>query len=287
MNTREPKISATPDYLIGLQLNDRWTWTTRDVVAYALAIGACPPQDLDYIYERNGLSVYSLFTCLPLTSPWSVRLLTESGYEALFLSQRFRLETLPSEGEVVTEAIVTNVWDSGRSAIIEVASQITSDGNVIATGTSHLYIPGAGGFGGDPAPSGAVAEHVPISGIEIEIEIETRPEQAAAFRTVGDYIERAAHLGADIHVDPEAAERMGLDGPITPGICVLGVIGRALELRLGPLTELSVRYLGVAYPGAPLRLALSEEIEPGSRRFSLSSHTDGRPIQAGTVRYRP
>jgi acyl dehydratase len=108
---------------------------------------------------------------------------------------------------------------------------------------------------------------------------------------VGDYVQRAAALEADVHIDSAVAVELGLDGPILPGTCVLGIVARVLaphraspgRLAAGPTFRgLSARYLGVAYPGRDLTISvwLGE-----GKVASYAVFDDGRPVLTGQAEY--
>jgi MaoC like domain len=280
--------------LCGWESCDGWTWAERDVILYALAVGATPEHDLEYLYERNGPRVLDLFCTLPLSSPWSVQLLSELDRPALFFGETFSIaRPMAPSGTAQCVARVTAVWDTGQSAFVEVESGVASSGMAIATARSLLYLPGAGGFGGPPPPPTMRTQHgwddaptspdiLPISG-----KVKTRPEQAVLFRTIGDYLHRARLLRADVHIDSATAASLGLAAPILPGTCVMGIAARVLAApfeRAGQaLRAVSVRYLDVAYPGDVLIVRIGREA--GALTAFAVHEKGGRLIMAGTAEF--
>jgi len=282
--------------LEGREFEDIWTWDERDAILYALAVGARPATDLAYLSERCGPSVLDLLCSIPLSVPWSVRLLADTGLSALFFDHAFTLSaTLPPGGTVECRARVGAVWDTGRSAFVEVTSEVGTGSAVLATARAHLYLPGAGGFGGAQPPAALFDPPAPSARAgpaDVEIGVETRDEQAALFRTVGDYVHRAAALAADVHIDRAVAVGLGLDGPILPGTCVLGIVARILAAHraspdgpaAGPtFRELSARYVGVAYPGRDLTIRVWWG-EGGWASYAVVAD-DARPVLTGRARY--
>src|SRR3546814_19877130 len=52
--------------LVGLELPPvAASWNDKDVMLYALGVGARPPEDLDYLYERRGPVVLPTYGVLP------------------------------------------------------------------------------------------------------------------------------------------------------------------------------------------------------------------------------
>ncbi|MCZ6829208.1 MAG: 3-alpha,7-alpha,12-alpha-trihydroxy-5-beta-cholest-24-enoyl-CoA hydratase, partial [Gammaproteobacteria bacterium] len=60
-----PKKPISSD-LVGLQFESQeLSWTTSDVMLYALGVGARPHTSLDYIYEGKGPKVLPTYAVIP------------------------------------------------------------------------------------------------------------------------------------------------------------------------------------------------------------------------------
>ena len=105
-----------------------------------------------------------------------------------------------------------------------------------------LFGGGFGGFGGSRGPSRPAAVDGPAGGVAT---VQTQPNQAALYRLLGD-----RH---HIHVDPEAARRIGQDRPILHGLASLTSATLALADLAGAhpadLVQLAGRFAGVVFPG--------------------------------------
>jgi acyl dehydratase len=269
------------DHLIGLRFDDsKWTWSQRDAILYALSCGADPTTDKELLSDRSGPRVLPLFSSVPLTTPWVLPLTSGLDGDALFMDQEFKLSgSLEPFGAVKCNSQIAAVWDSGRSAIINVVSEITAGDLRIGLAKSSLFFRGAGGFGGQKRGDDVhLRVFTPDRDPEITARIATRADQSVLFRTVGDYIMRAKCLDRDIHVDEELAKELGFRGPILPGLSVIGSLGLYFEtlpaLRDKRLREFKVRYLGVAYVGEDLAARIW--LEPsGAVTFEIRTVDDG------------
>ena len=131
-------------------------WGSRDVILYALGVGATPPKDLDYVYESKGPRVLPTYAVIPgmlsmggLIGNVEINLgMLLHGEQGITLHREF-----PAEAKVKVIGKVKAVWDKGKAAVIETEGVIQDDNGPLATTTSTLFIRGAGGFGGERGPS--------------------------------------------------------------------------------------------------------------------------------------
>lgn len=237
----------------------------RDAILYALAVGA-RATDLDLVFEDR-LRVLPTFALT--LAQWAPDALGELGAfdprTALHGSQDLVVHApLPRRGEVELSASVAEVWDKGKAAVFEVC--VVSE---YFRATWSLFAPGRGGFGGERGPSSPA---VPDS-VHSEIEVRTFPEQAALYRLCGD-----RH---HIHIDPEAAKRIGQPRPILHGLCTLGTTALRLADAAGvhpaELTALSGRFDGPVVPGDVLALRLW----PGEAELRYQVSKSGEPVISG------
>jgi acyl dehydratase len=203
------------------------SWTSRDVLLYALAVGAGQPDPVAELEFTTDNSIGVTTRVLPtfanlLGSGAGGRSLGEFDRAALVhAEQAFTLEgPLPVEGSARSAARVTGIYDLGKAALVETESTIVDVGTgaPLATTRSSVYIRGEGAFGG-VRPRGSDWE-VPARSADLQVVYQTRPEQALLYRLTSDR--------NPLHSDPKFAARGGFDRPILHGMCTYGYTGRAL-----------------------------------------------------------
>ncbi len=204
------------------------SWTTSDVLLYALAVGAGQPDplaELEFTTENSiGVTTRVLPTFANLLGRGGRgRSLGDFNPAALLHGeQAFELHGLiPVEGTARTVSTVTGMYDKGSAALVvtESTSVDAATGTPLATTRGAVFIRGEGGFGGERGPSGADWE-MPTRSPDLTVNYQTRPEQALLYRLTGDR--------NPLHSDPKFAARGGLARPILHGMCTYGFTGRAL-----------------------------------------------------------
>ena len=108
-------------------------------------------------------------------------------------------------------ARVEAVLDKEKASVVEIVVEAAA----FRAGYS-IYLPGAGGWGGERGPAGQRMELSPTR----ESSFETRPDQALLYRLTGD-----RH---PVYIDQAAAEAMDLERPILHGLGTLGIAARQL-----------------------------------------------------------
>jgi len=232
--------------LVGRPLGTRSVfYDDRDVMLYALAIGA-HATDLELVYERD-LKVLPTFA-LPL-GLWAVEAAGELGtYDrsrSLHVGQELSiLRTMPTSGSLDMAGTISNVWDKGSAALVEIA--VASE---YFTTTYLIFVPGAGGFGGERGPS--TSGSVPTVPPSWTTKVVTTQDQAALYRLTGD-----RH---PVHIDPELARASGFERPILHGLCTLGVVvleaARAQDRSPVDVSEVTARFSAPVLPGATIVLS--------------------------------
>lgn len=222
----------------GRSLGERTVgYSETDAILYALAVGA-PASDLDLVFEDRLRVLPSFGLTL---AQWAPDVLAEQGAfdnRAVHGSQELTvLKPLPRSGEIRLNARVGEVWDKGAAAVFNVIVECE-----YFTATWSLFAPGFGGFGGTRGPSRPeAASGAPDGGASVQ----TVPNQAALYRLLGD-----RH---HIHVDPEAARRIGQERPILHGLASLTAATLPLAELAGAhpadLVQLAGRFAGVVFPG--------------------------------------
>ena len=239
---QRPQVADLAGFRLGRRVA---AYREEDAILYALAVGA-RAQELELLYERElrVLPTYALALGL-----WAVEAAGASGaydpLRTLHVGQRLDVrKPLPRSGEVEMEAHVAAVFDKGSAALLEVAVS-----SPVFDAIYDIWIPGAGGFGGE---RGASARQAPTGDPELGLTLETSPQQAALYRLTGD-----RH---PLHIDPEIASEAGFERPILHGLCLLGAASLALARGLGEeptsISQLAARFAAPVYPGTEVALAV-------------------------------
>ncbi|WP_020109203.1 MaoC/PaaZ C-terminal domain-containing protein [Nocardia sp. 348MFTsu5.1] len=242
----------------GIDLGSRAvTYRENDAILYALAVGA-RVSELALIDESQLRVLPTFALTLGQWAPDELGKL--GGFDptiALHGAQTLTvLRELPSAGTIEMSASVAAVWDKGSAAVFDIAVRSN-----YFTATWALFVPGAGGFGGERGPGRAVEPNFDDS----EFRVSTWSEQAALYRLCGDM-----HR---IHIDPVAAEKIGQPGPILHGLCTLGasVLAISRENAYAPwsLDQVSARFAGSVLPGDELAIRTSSHFD--AIRFAVST----------------
>ncbi len=233
---------------IGRHLGERSVeYTESEAILYALSVGA-PADRLDLVFEDQ-LRVLPTFGLT--VAQWAPNILGSSGAfdnRAVHGSQTLQVhKALPRSGVLDFTARVGNVWDKGAAAIFEVIVECDN-----FTATWSLFAPGFGDFGGERGPSRAEAVD---RGPGQESTLQTFAIQPALYRLTGDM--------HHIHIDPEAAKRVGAPKPLMHGLCTLAAVTIPMADALGAhpadLTYLTGRFTGHVFPGDELAIQRWED----------------------------
>lgn len=235
------------DQLAGFDLGTQVvSYDDRTTILYALCAGATN-EELDLVWEDRLRPLPSLATSLGL---WAVEAAGELGaYDrrtSLHVGQRLRmLQPMPALGEVEMVGRVESVVDKGKAAIVDVA--VTSTWFDV---TYTIFLPGSGGFGGDPGPVSAPSEPFEPT---FTAEIPTDDRLALFYRLTGD-----RH---PVHVDPATASDNGFTGPILHGLCTLAIasrtVARLVDAHPANLSSLDARFAAPVSPGEVLTVHAS------------------------------
>lgn len=244
----------------GVELGTRTvSYTERDAILYALAVGASAT-DLDLVLEDR-LRVLPTFALT--LAQWAPDALGSQGGFDTTLSvhgaQQMRVrKPLPRNGELTMSAKVVEVWDKGAAAVFDICVE-----SEFFEATWSIFAPGSGGFGGDRGPAKPAAPQGEPSRSLVASTFET---QAALYRLLGD-----RH---HIHIDPEAAAKIGQPRPIMHGLCTLAAatlpLAEAVGAHPADLVELSGRFAAPAFPGDRLAVDAWDEA-PRAMTFEVRS----------------
>ena len=248
-------------------------YTPRDAILYALAVGARADQ-LDLVYERD-LRVLPTYGCA--LGLWAVERAGGLGaydrQRSLHASQTLVVHRpLPTEGRFSASGRVAAVYDKGRASIVDI--EMRSD---FFTATYSIYLPGLGGWGGDPGPQAAADNGTPVA-LDQRSDYPTRVDLPALYRLTG-----GLH---PIHIDPEVARQNGFDRPILHGLCTLGIAAREVAAHSGchpaDLTQLSARLSAPVMPGQTLTVLSAGTSD--SLYFEARA-SDGIVLKGGRARF--
>lgn len=189
---------------------------------------------------------------------------------------------LPIEGEAVSTATVTGVYDKGKGTVV-VLDTDTDDaaggGRLFKTRTS-IYVRGAGGWGGERGPRTSPAP-LQDSAPDYLAHMSTARNQALVYRLSGDR--------NPLHADPAVAAAAGFDRPILHGLCTYGFTARALLSHLcendaSRFLSMGGRFSSPVYPGDELTVSIWRA---GIGRAQFDVTRDGASvIEAGTFEFQ-
>lgn len=248
-----------------------FTYTWKDVVLYALGIGA-QVDELPFLYENTpgGLQVFPSFAAKASGKLIIERSREVEGFRFLHGEQGIRLHRpIPPEGKIMAASRVADVYDKGKAAVIRFVTEGRTEAGLPLFEVEHFaFHVGGGGFGGDPGPKTAPSN--PPEGVAPDFTVSYRiPEnQAALYRLSGDL--------NPLHLDPEFARRGGFDRPILHGLCTYGYATRAIVHGLcqGDVTrfkEFKARFSDAVYPGETLT---TEGWGVSTGRYTLRARTE-------------
>jgi acyl dehydratase len=252
-----PVATFPPPDLVGRTAATTFEWTDRDVLLYALGVGAGQVEPLGELELTTENSAGAPLVVLPtfgvvVTQELIGMGVTEADPSAVVHAEQalWLHRPLPTSGSAHVEAQVVEVLDKGSGALVTVeATAIDARaGHALLTTRSAVFVRGAGGFGGKRDPSEPPLG--PVSGVPDEVFVaDTRPDQALLYRLSGD-----RHA---LHSDPVFAARAGFDRPILHGLATYGITGRILfnALCFGDperFVAIEGRFTAPVFPGAQL-----------------------------------
>jgi acyl dehydratase len=203
------------------------SWTTTDVLLYALGVGAGqadPLAELEFTTENStGVQTKVLPTFgNMITGGGRGRSLGDFDPAALVhAEQAFTLHRpLPTAGTTRSVSRVAGIYDKGSAALVVTESTAVdaATGEPLVTTRGSIFIRGEGGFGGGRGPG--QDWEMPSGAPDEQVTYQTRPDQALLYRLTGDR--------NPLHSDPKFAARGGFARPILHGMCTYGYTGRAL-----------------------------------------------------------
>ena len=209
--------------LVGTEFEPRTiSWTSKDVMLYALGVGSKPSTELDFLYEGRGPLVLPTYAVIPgMRAMGNIGRVVELDVTRLLHGEQSVVihRSLPPEAELVMTSHISEVWDKGKAAVLGVQADFRDDEGPVFSTHSTLFYFGGGGFGGAPAPSSKDMNRPPERQPDLTVSYQTQEEQGALYRLSGDRVA--------LHIDPEFAQKAGYDKPFMHGLCTFGFVGRA------------------------------------------------------------
>ena len=258
-----------------------FSYTWRDVVLYALGVGA-RESELDFLFEMRGPRVLPTFAVVP--SFFSMLgVAGDLGANPMMIvhgEQKILLHgPIPPSANLTTVSEVKAVYDKGKGAVVVVEAATTDEkGAHLFDNVFSIFVRGAGGFGGERGPEQVRIEPPADRHPDFEITETTSREQALLYRLSGDI--------NPLHADPNFSRLGGFDRPILHGLCTYGFAGRALlhgacggdEKRV---RSLAARFSAPVFPGDTLT---TRGWNRGDNTWVLSVTTqDGRQVLANAL----
>jgi acyl dehydratase len=218
--------------------HDPIQWDERDVMIYALSLGA-GSDDLAHTTENTEgqpLRAYPwmpVIYCQPPAEVWD-SIGTFDWRGLVHAEQRLDMHRpFPVTGTATGRTRVVDMYDKGSAAIVVTETELRlPSGDLLATGRGLTFIRGAGGWGGDRGPSAGIDDGGATPPDRIAV-APTDPRQPLLYRINGDR--------NPLHSDPAFAREAGFDRPILHGLCTLGVALRSVLALTDPVEERTIR----------------------------------------------
>jgi hypothetical protein len=240
------------------------SWDLRDVLLYALSVGARPSEELPFLYEKFGPRVLPTYaTRLAGTALYEfVTYLVPLGNSTLLVSTDVASHrSLPPRClSAVATAHVGECRNDGDHLHLDLHVSIDDDEGPLSEITHTIRARNAASpdASSEPAtPSGLVSTE---SAGWLLFEDDVREEQYAIWR-LQERISLDEPLADEIHFDPEFTEQNNMGRPFITGECVLGFMYRgALRCiekdRSGEISRIAAEFRGKVYPGDRLTTRL-------------------------------
>lgn len=243
------------------------TWTDKDSLLYALAVGAGqddPLAELAYTTENSEGVTQQVLPTFGVVLAIADGLPDVGDFDparAVHAEQEFEVDgPIPAAGTAHVTTTVTEIWDKDPHAVVWTESELVDAATGRRLMRSRLggFFGGAGGFGGErgPSPAWTASERAP----DLEVGFASRPDQALLYRLTGDR--------NPLHADPVFAARGGFARPILHGMCTYGWVARLLVNHLAGgdasgLRSMAGRFTRPVLPGDRLRLVVWRDGDDG------------------------
>lgn len=268
----------------------REAWDPRDVMLYALGVGAGstdPMAELDLTTESSVghplqvLPTYAVVVAARRREIYAA--LGEVDWTKVVHARQSVVvhEPLSPAGCADVSTTISAIYDKSSAALVELST--TGDdpetGRRLFSTVSTLFVRDAGGWGGDRGPS--AAQPRPDATPDARVVMSTRPDQALLYRLSGDL--------NPLHSDPSFARRAGFAAPILHGLCTYGYTARALvhELCGSVVTRfgsMDARFSRPVMPGSDLGVDIWRD-GPGRALFQVRDGDGNVVLDAGVCEF--
>jgi acyl dehydratase len=275
------------------------SWTSKDCLLYAVAVGAGadePLEELAFTTENTSgvdqlvLPTYGVIlgagasrenNVMRHVGTFDPAMLVHAGQTVILH------RPIPVEGTVRTVQRLVGIEDKGSGALVttEAESVDAATGEPMFTTRSSAFIRGEGGFGGDRAPGSSTGSRASIPDREPDHEVTYRTSngQAVLYRLCGDR--------NPLHTDPRFAAAGGFDRPILHGLCTYGFTGRALLHTLcgsdpARFGSMEGRFSRPVWPGDTLTVSMWVDDDAAGAWFRTARQDGTVVIDAGRVTVR-
>ncbi|MEO8696942.1 MAG: MaoC/PaaZ C-terminal domain-containing protein [Acidimicrobiales bacterium] len=228
------------------------SWTLKDTLLYALAVGARPSRELPFVYERYGPRVLSTFAtrlAREALEDFGTYLMRAGFTTVLYSTSVESYETLrPECGDATTLASVGDLRNAGRHLLVELLAATTIDTRSVASIVHTIWVRDSAIEG---LPSASTSAGGPDRAEAFRFEDEVRDEQYALWR-LQENLSLDRPFPDELHIDPEYNEQHGFGPPFIPGECTLGFAGRAVVHWTGEdtaMTRMAARFRHPVVPG--------------------------------------
>lgn len=236
-----------PADLVGHTEEVDCSWTERDVLLYALGVGAGqadPAAEIELTTENSHGATLRTIPTFAGALALDIGLAGLAGADPAMVvhaEQGLRLvRPIPTAGRARLSSTVTGLYDKGSGALLvseTTATDLESDEEIFVS-RSAGFVRGAGGFGGERGPAGEPWER-PERVPDLTLKFAVRPDQALLYRLSGDR--------NPLHADPWFAARAGFPRPILHGLATYGIADRLLFNALADSDPNRMRYFSARF----------------------------------------
>ena len=255
------------------------SWTLKDTLLYALAVGARPSRELPFVYERYGPKILSTFAtrlAKVALEDFGTYLMRAGFTTVLYSTSVESYESLTPEcGEATTAAKVGALRNAGRHLLVELLAATTIDDRSVASIVHTIWVRDSAIEG---LPSNEASAIAPDRAEIFRFEDEVRDEQYALWR-LQENLSLDRPFPDELHIDPEYTEQHGFGPPFITGECTLGFAGRAVLRWAGEdtaITRMAARFRHPVIPGDRLITTVHQAAD-GDTTFEVHNH-DGRLV---------
>jgi hypothetical protein len=263
------------------------SWTLKDTLLYALAVGARPSRELPFVYERYGPKVLPTFAtrlAKEALEDFGTHLMRAGLTTVLYSTSVESTEGLrPECGDATTAARVGDLRNAGRHLLVDLIAATTIESRSVASIVHTIWVRDAAidGLPSIDAASGASAQAE-----SFRFEDEVRDEQYALWR-LQENLSLDRQFPDELHIDPEYTQQHGFGAPFITGECTLGFAGRAILRWAGENTTISrmtARFRQPVLPGDHLITTVHQAAD-GHAAFEVHNHHGRLVLSDGSLAY--